>query len=461
MSAEANPERSETKNIDYRVDARHPAARATADRADPPTPAGATLAAIPDLQQVRNHASQLATHLQALRQDVDRRESELNARTADADKEMRAARLWLQERQEELEQRAAELDQRERAVSESEAALASAVGQQQVTSADDFQLSEKVSLAVRELQQQRHRQESELRKQQQQIDLRRQASVALAQQLLQGVERRRQAVEDEYQQRQRQLRLLKQQTFQEDYQNAVEQFTARQQHLDEAEAILANSQADLEIQSEQLKAERQRSDTQLRAIRTQLAERQRELDDQWQQRQAALARRSEQLDSRQNAIAQTREEVAQLHREALALRLATQELWVKLSQAAPAPALTTELGRIRRRLDESYCLERNAAEEQKQELRAVHKKLADQYIKLNAEKKQLHDWVSRREEDIEQQAARLIAREQELDRRRIEQAELLKQWEQDRRQYHERIRGLTRQLRRERPEPRPLSAAAV
>ncbi|MDH3719140.1 MAG: hypothetical protein OES79_13565, partial [Planctomycetota bacterium] len=160
MSTEADQAR--TSNLEYRVDARHPAARPTADRADQPATAGATVPAIPDLQQVRNHASQLATHLQAMRQDVDRRESEVNARTADADKEMRAARLWLQERHEELEQRAAELDQRERAVSQSEAALAGVVGQQQVAAADDFQLSNKVTVAVRELQQQRQRQESEL-----------------------------------------------------------------------------------------------------------------------------------------------------------------------------------------------------------------------------------------------------------------------------------------------------------
>ncbi|NIL96009.1 MAG: hypothetical protein GTO53_01900 [Planctomycetales bacterium] len=455
MSAQSTPPHAERQNTRQRIDAAHPAANpleARPDEPGPPDESGSevvTATALPDLQRLRNHASQLAAHLHSMRQEIDRREAELNARTAEADKEMRAARLWLQERQEELEQRAAELDQRERAVSQSTAALAAAVGRQNVSAADDAQLSENLAAAVAKLQQQRQRQESELHKQQQQIDFRRQASVALVQQLLRGVERRRQAVEEDYQRRQRQLRSLKQQSFQEDYQKAVDEFTARHQHLDEAEAILANSQSDLDVQRAQLKAERERAETQMRSIRLQLVERQRELDAQWQQRQAALARRSEQLDSRQAAIGQAREEVADLHREALALRLATQELWLKLSQVAPAPALATELTHIRRRLEESYGMQRNAALEEKQQLQNAHKKLADQYIKLSAEKKQLHDWVTRREQDIEQQAARLIAREQELDRQRIEQAEMMNQWQQDRHAYHERIRGLTRQLRRQ------------
>ena len=448
----------------YRIDQAHAAGPSSLGRKDPraTTDAATTtpVSAMQVVQSVRNHASQLATHLQGMRQDVDRRESELNARIAKADTEMRSARLWLQERQEDLEARAEALDERERKVSQAEVSIENAVGHQKLATAEDVDLSEKVKVAVRQLQQQRHRQETELRRQQQQIELRRRASVALVQQLLQGIERRRQAVEDQYEHRQRQLRQLKQQSFEQDYQRALEHFSLREQHLDEADAILTDAQADLEIQREQLKNQRQRSEHQQRQVRTQLAERQRELESQWHGRQQVLARRGEHLDSREAALRLARHEVTALHREALELRLATQELWSKLTEAVAAPALATEFSRIRRRMSESFHMERNEASEAQQNLQATVKELAGQHSALKGEKQKLHDWIARRELEIEQQAARLVAREHELDRNENEQIELLKQWETDRRELQDRIRRLTKQIRRDRP-PKPIVDAAA
>jgi hypothetical protein len=410
-----------------------------------------------DSSQMHNQASQLAVHLQEMRADVDRREAELNAREATAEKEMRSARLWLQQREQELIDRAEVLDQRECALSDAEAKISKTLSEHELATADEDELSEKVREALEQLRAQREAQDEELQQQRRQIDLRRRASVALVEQLLEGAERRRASVEQEYERRQKEIRAIQKQAFQQDYEEAVEQFTARQKYLDDAEAMLANGLADLEVQQQQLKMQRQHTESQLRELRTQLADRQQELELQWQQRQEAVARRNEQLNSREAGIEQTRREVSATHREALELRLATEELWVKFSNIAPAPALTTELGRIRRRLAESYCLERNAAIQEKQQLAAAHKRLADQYVKLNAEKKELHDWVTRREQDIEQQAARLVAREQELNLQDIEHAEMLQQWEGDRRNYEEKIRSLTKDLRRP-PEKKELAA---
>ena len=68
-------------------------------------------------------AAQLATHLQKQQASIDHRESELNARNAAIENQVRGARLWLSERHTELSQRQAELDRREKELAQREAEL--------------------------------------------------------------------------------------------------------------------------------------------------------------------------------------------------------------------------------------------------------------------------------------------------------------------------------------------------
>jgi chromosome segregation ATPase len=65
-------------------------------------------------QQVSLQAAQLASHLQRQQSAVDHRESELNARVAAMENQIRAARLWLDERHAEMAAQTAELERRER-----------------------------------------------------------------------------------------------------------------------------------------------------------------------------------------------------------------------------------------------------------------------------------------------------------------------------------------------------------
>jgi hypothetical protein len=65
--------------------------------------------------QVRLQASQLASHLQRQQAAIDHREAELNARVAAMENQIRAARLWLDERQGELSAREHQIAHREAA----------------------------------------------------------------------------------------------------------------------------------------------------------------------------------------------------------------------------------------------------------------------------------------------------------------------------------------------------------
>ena len=364
---------------------------------------------------------------------------------------MRSARLWLNDRQQQLAERTEELDAREQTILEAEKRLVT-LGDENRTGITaggaDKGMSERIQAAMDVLRKQRKEHQEHLDKQKQQIDKRREASLALVRQLLKGVERRRTAVEDEYQQSQRDLRLKQQTALQKDYQKAAKEFEQRQQYLDGAEALLINGQADLEVQQKQLKMQKIRCETEARKVRLQVAQQQRQHEAEWQERQAALNRRSQQLESRQAAIEQTRGELSATHRQALELRLATEELWAKLSDVMPAPALTAELGRIRRDLAESYSLERTATVRENQQLAVTHERLAEQYVKLNAEKKELHDWITRRQQEIEYQAARLVAREQELDRQEAENEQRSERWDGERRHLQDEMRRLMAELRR-------------
>src|SRR5688572_26929867 len=62
-------------------------------------------------EQMHVHAGQLARHLQDRRRDVDQRESQLNARIAQLENELRLSRLWLREQSQEFTQRETELRQ--------------------------------------------------------------------------------------------------------------------------------------------------------------------------------------------------------------------------------------------------------------------------------------------------------------------------------------------------------------
>ena len=72
------------------------------------------------LDQLREHAAQLADRLQGEQSAIDRRQSELAAQEADLEAKWENARQWLTERQQELESRAESVAAREQDIAERE-----------------------------------------------------------------------------------------------------------------------------------------------------------------------------------------------------------------------------------------------------------------------------------------------------------------------------------------------------
>ncbi len=88
---------------------------------------------------------------------------------------------------------------------------------------------------------------------------------------------------------------------------------------------------------------------------------------------------------------------------------------------------------------------------QRQELQAIRAQLAGQHEKLVEQKGSVEQWAVRRQEEVEAQAARLVAREQELDHQEAElESESIK-WQTERLGYHQEIQHLKAELRRQQP----------
>ena len=85
--------------------------------------------------------------------------------------------------------------------------------------------------------------------------------------------------------------------------------------------------------------------------------------------------------------------------------------------------------------------------EQKAELDNLRQRIADQHEKVDHRRHELQAWSKTREEEIERQAARLVAREQQLDAQETDFDRKAADWQKERRGYEQEIRKLLRQLR--------------
>lgn len=481
----SSPEREVSLLAGARLDPPHPmdagreAASPAVSRAEtaPPGPPLAEL--LPHLQR---QAEELAARLRARQQELDGREAALNARQAELDNEVRSARIWLDERRHELTEREASVEQERQALDRRRQELASAEDAQAVAQHDEekrlearrqeldrreaavAQGAERLAAerraaqaAQEQLAHQRSESEKEFAVQRQQLERRREACLAPARLALLGVERRRQAVECEVAelraQAERYARQCHQPTpDQRGREAALDQraagLAARQDELETAEATLEQSRSELAEWKARLLRREEQVAAQARVDRRRLADMQRRLESEIDARRDALAQQAEQLDHRRAALAQSREEVSRRHREALELRLAAEELQAQLAGVAAPAALARSLAHLRGRLADEH--RRTAADlaERQAELETLRQELVCEHEKLRVRQQDLAHWVSQRQAELEQQAAILVGREQELDAQQAHYQGLEQGWREERFQQQQEIRRLQGALRR-------------
>ena len=411
-------------------------------------------------------------------QELEARQAALEAAKAEQDRaEAEARRAWAK-REEEL--RAAEhrlgkgsmaLARRKEALAEREKQLkASAVQDRKSIEADLATRLEALARGEEDLEAAvaRHKKaeqalakksgkdEESFRSQRQRIDSRREASEQLIRQMLNGLERRRQAVEAHgaklaEKATQPGPELLRREAR---AQEATRGLEAKQRALDEAEATLASSRAELDELRAQVTEDRRQLREQARTERQRMAAEHRRALAELEKKRQSLARRSEHVDQCRLALEQTRSELGRMHQEMLEVRLATEELWVQLSESAPPDALQTSLEQIQARLAEHRRAADAELAQRREELNGLRSQLAEEYRKLLGNKEEFELWAARRQQQIEQQAQRLIAREQELDRRETVFNDLARQWQSEQLGLRQEVRRLKTRL------GEPLAAAA-
>jgi chromosome segregation ATPase len=225
-------------------------------------------------------------------------------------------------------------------------------------------------------------------------------------------------------------------------------FQARAHHLDEAEALLASHQEDLEHARRQLTIDREAIEEQAEADRRRMADERAAMLDELNEQKQALKRRGDEIDARRAAVRQLQEEVARTQRETLEMRLATEELWARLCGTMAPAALTRSLAEIRGQLADQNRLVLKDMAEQKAELTALAAQLDQRHSKLSGKRQELQTWLERRQREIEKQASVLVKREQELDKQEAHFKKRAREWEAERHDYQKEIRRLLRQLRR-------------
>lgn len=329
-------------------------------------------------QQLQLHVAQLAEHLQARLRDVDRRESLLSAREAQLEAELRAARLWHQERQQEL-------GERERAWTT----------ERQELCAQIEELTRQLSLlrAAQESQQpaawaakqaELAAWEAELDRRQQELDEAGAASLQTAQAATHRLEEHWQTLAGQQAALQTALSLLEE----------------HRQQLGQQHANLTREQQAWHAFEEQQRERRTRQEQEAAA---ELA-RQRTHLTQWQ---AALERQAA-------GLHRLREELLQLHRQALEARLAAEQLAADVGKQASPAAWAQVQAEIRQQLAAQYLLEEESLAARRQELLTLSKRLAARHEELCQLRAALREWLAERQRELQQQAAALAAHEEAL-----------------------------------------------
>jgi len=410
-------------------------------------------------QRLQSQAAQLAAYLRARQGNLDQRQAELHSQIARFEHEARTTRLVLSEQASQLEERKQEMEQRLARLAAAEAAAERnrARTEDELARREQSLANREAALEARSAEQQRvgraldeHRAkaEREILAARQKLEHDRAVSIQLVRQLLEGVERRRQAVETLAQRppeparpsgdlvrRERELR------------QAWEAVERKSRQLDEAEADLARSRAEATRLGEQWAADRREARKQLEEERERMAAEHRRILDALDGKRRALGRQSEVVDRSRAALADMRSELIQMHRETLEIRLATEELWIQLAGEAPPAVLTQSLGQVRAKLADDYRQSQAELAERKREIESLRGQLATEHQKLLRKKKDLENWAARRHDEAAKQAQRLLARERELARQAAHYEQQRRQWEAERLDDRQRLRRLEARLR--------------
>jgi hypothetical protein len=419
-------------------------------------------------EQMQEQAADLAAHLQARLREIEKREAHLNARLAQFDSDVRAARLWQREQQFEFDQREAEL-RRQLAELQARAAAVATSEQSLETLADYEQQMLQREKSLQEIEQQLREQRQTLDRelqtlqderqaweqfrgeQEQQLDLQRRSLLAEIEQYKAQLEQPSPAPQISEAQRVDQQRAYEE-TLRKDYDELAAQLLAdareRQSRLDALREELDRERATLQEETALLAEQRQAFHEHQQAEREALHRRLLAAENEIQQHHTQLAERDASLDRERESLEQVRTEITAAQRQTLEMRIITEQLWAQVTGRLSSPEITHSIAHLRLQLAEHYRLEQESLKEQKETLLQLAERVKQQHQTVARQRDEIKLWAANQQAEIERQAKRLVARELELDEQQQRFETSAADWSAERRQYEQRIRTLTAQLSR-------------
>ncbi len=220
---------------------------------------------------------------------------------------------------------------------------------------------------------------------------------------------------------------------------------------DERFAELDESERHLQAQIAQLDYDRQKLDEQRDLLRHRAeqmdhessqaaAKAQQQFEDGLKQLQV----RSKELDQRKISVEKLHQDAMRMIKEALEIRLCTEQLWGEISESISSTEVTHRVAELRCKLMDQFHLADQRLLDQRTELEGLVESLQRHEAALRHERDELRNWIGRRHADIEADAQKLLAREREIDQQENELIRLRNEWLQQRHEYEQNIRRLRR-----------------
>jgi hypothetical protein len=164
-------------------------------------------------------------------------------------------------------------------------------------------------------------------------------------------------------------------------------------------------------------------------------------------REQVLDQREQELDNRQTVLEQLQEELRSAQREVLEIRLATEETWLQLQGALAPATLSRSISQLRVRLADHFRLAADEAVKRRRELEKVRHELSAEHGQLQSQRRDLELWLTRREQELEQHASRLVEREQDLDAQQKHYELAERAWQSQQAEYQRELQRLLGQER--------------
>lgn len=159
-----------------------------------------------------------------------------------------------------------------------------------------------------------------------------------------------------------------------------------------------------------------------------------------------LSERSIELDRRKSMLQRMQDETQAMHREALEMRLATEQLLIEISGKAPTINVQELLERLKSRLDEQYQEQQATIDGRKAEVDAALDLIESKQTQVRQQSLKLQEWVESRHSELKSQAAEVDARSIMLDRKEHRMREEFSQWEAQRGAYQQQLQSLLSKL---------------